>query len=327
MKLLITILALMVPTAFYIWLVCTVDRYEKEPPQYLAAAFLWGALPAIIAAIILQVVFSIPVTLLLGDATLESEFIQAAFGAPITEEILKAVAVAIVYTTQRREFDGWVDGLVYGAVAGFGFAYVENILYLMGTLDWAEWGTLFVLRTIVFGGLHGFWTALIGIGFGLARYRHSTLAKISLITGGLVLAMIGHFIHNAAVTLVEVTDGASFLLALINYGTLVGVMVLLWLIAPWVDRARLRQYLRDEAPTVLPTPVYQALCRFRCYHHLARLGWSRPQQHQLRQIASELAQKKLQLAKMGDEQGNQAEISQLRATLANLNTVKTDTPS
>ena len=320
MKLLITILALMVPTAFYIGLVCSVDRYEKEPPQYLAYAFLWGALPAIIAAIILQVAFSIPVTLLLGDTSLESEFIQAAFGAPITEELLKGAAVAILYTTQRREFDGWVDGLVYGAVAGFGFAYVVNILYLMGTVDWADWGTLFVLRTIVFGGLHGFWTALTGIGFGLARYRHSTAIKITLITSGLVLAMIGHFIHNAATTLIEVTDGASFALALLNYGALVGVMVLLWLMAPWVDRARLRQYLRDEVPGVLSDPVYKALCSFRSYQHLQALGWTRPQQQQLRQVAAELAQKKLQLLKMGDEQGNRAEIVQLRTTLAALKT-------
>jgi RsiW-degrading membrane proteinase PrsW (M82 family) len=318
MKLLITVLALMVPTGVYIGLVCSVDRYEKEPPKYLAAAFLWGALPAIVAAIILQVAFSIPVTLLLGDSSLESEFIQTAFGAPVTEELLKAVAVALIYITQRREFDGWVDGLVYGAVAGFGFAYVENILYLMGTSDWADWGTLFVLRTLVFGGLHGFWTALIGIGFGLARYRHSTIAKVTLITSGLLLAMVGHFIHNAAVTLVEVTDGASFSLALINYGALVGVMVLLWLIAPWVDRARLRQYLRDEVPAVLSASLYQALCSRRSYRQLTHLGWTRPQQQQLRQVTAELAQKKLQLLKMGDEQGNQAEIVQLRATLASL---------
>jgi RsiW-degrading membrane proteinase PrsW (M82 family) len=318
MKLLITVLALMVPTAFYIGLVCSVDRYEKEPVRYLVYAFLWGALPAIIAAIILQVVFSIPVTLLLGDSSLESEFIQAAFGAPITEELLKAVAVALIYMTQRREFDGWVDGLVYGAIAGFGFAYVENILYLMGTSDWADWGTLFVLRTLVFGGLHGFWTALTGIGFGLARYRHSATAKVILITGGLLLAMVGHFIHNAAVTLVEVTDGASFLLALINYGALVGVMGLLWLIAPWVDRARLRQYLQDEVPAVLSASVYKALCSYRSHKRLSLLGWSRPQQQQLRQVAAELAQKKLQLLKMGDEQGNRAEIVQLRTTLAAL---------
>lgn len=316
MKLLITAISLTVPTAIYISLVRSVDRYEKEPPLYLTYAFIWGAVPAIIAALVLQIAFSIPVTLILGDASLESELVQAALGAPITEEILKGMAVALIYLTQRKEFDGWVDGMVYGAMAGFGFAYVENIFYLMGTTSTEEWITLFVLRTIVFGGLHGFWTALTGIGFGLARYRRNLFTKVFLISGGLLLAMVGHFIHNAAATLAAVTDGASILLALLNYGALAGVMALLWLVAAWVDRARLRQYLKDEVPTILSTKLYEALGHRRRWQQLGRLGLSKAQQRSLLQLAAELAQKKLQLQKMGDEGGNQAEIARLRQAIA-----------
>ncbi|MEB3267544.1 MAG: PrsW family intramembrane metalloprotease [Leptolyngbya sp.] len=316
MKLLITAIALTVPTAIYISLVRSVDRYEKEPPLYLTYAFIWGAVPAIIAALVLQIAFSIPVTLILGDASLESELVQAALGAPITEEILKGMAVALIYLTQRKEFDGWVDGMVYGAMAGFGFAYVENIFYLMGTTSTEEWITLFVLRTIVFGGLHGFWTALTGIGFGLARYRRNLFTKVFLISGGLLLAMVGHLIHNAAATLAVVTDGASILLALLNYGALAGVMALLWLVAAWVDRARLRQYLKDEVPTILSTKLYEALGHRRRWQQLGRLGLSKAQQRSLLQLAAELAQKKLQLQKMGDEGGNQAEIARLRQAIA-----------
>ncbi|WP_008309316.1 PrsW family intramembrane metalloprotease [Leptolyngbya sp. PCC 6406] len=315
MKLLITAIALAVPTAFYIGFIRSIDRYEKEPPAYLAYAFIWGAIPAIVAALILQIVFSIPVMLLLGEATLESEFVQAAFGAPITEELLKGMAVAIIYLTQRKEFDGWVDGIVYGAMAGFGFAYVENIFYLMGTSTWEEWGVLFLLRTIVFGGLHGFWTALTGIGFGLARYRHNPFIKVMLMTGGLLLAMAGHFIHNAAVTLVELTEGTSFLLALLNYGALLLVMGGLWLVAFWVDRARLRQYLQDEVPMVLSSKIYEAICDRRRWQMLKRLGLPKKQQRDLLQLSAELAQKKLQLQKMGDEGGNQREIDRLRQAI------------
>ncbi|MDA0673842.1 MAG: PrsW family intramembrane metalloprotease, partial [Cyanobacteria bacterium] len=309
-------IALTVPTAIYISLVRSVDRYEKEPPLYLTYAFIWGAVPAIIAALVLQIAFSIPVALILGDASLESELVQAALGAPITEEILKGMAVALIYLTQRKEFDGWVDGMVYGAMAGFGFAYVENIFYLMGTTSTEEWITLFVLRTIVFGGLHGFWTALTGIGFGLARYRRNLFTKVFLISGGLLLAMVGHLIHNAAATLAVVTDGASILLALLNYGALAGVMALLWLVAAWVDRARLRQYLKDEVPTILSTKLYEALGHRRRWQQLGRLGLSKAQQRSLLQLAAELAQKKLQLQKMGDEGGNQAEIARLRQAIA-----------
>jgi hypothetical protein len=71
----------------------------------------------------------------------------------------------------------------------------------------------------------------VGIGFGLARYRRNALVKVFLISGGLLLAMAGHFIHNAAATLAVATDGVSILLALLNYGVLVLVMALLWLVA------------------------------------------------------------------------------------------------
>lgn len=314
MKLLVTALTLLVPAYLYTRFMWSIDRYEKEPPLYLFLALVWGAIPAVIAAIFLQLIFSIPVMLLFGRG-FAGELTQAALGAPVTEEFLKGMGVAILYLTVRREFDGWVDGMVYGASVGFGFAYVENIFYLMGTQSWDEWMALFVFRAIVFGGLHGFWTALTGIGFGLARYSHSMFIRLFVVCGGLLLAILGHVIHNAAATLVEVTNGSSFSLALLNYGVLTTVIVLLSFIAVAVDRDRLRHYLRDEVPWVIPEPIYWAICDRRHRAKLAALGLSEAQQKALLQLVSELAQKKLQLAKMGNENGNYAEIQRLRIAL------------
>ncbi|MEM9002732.1 MAG: PrsW family intramembrane metalloprotease [Cyanobacteria bacterium P01_F01_bin.86] len=318
MKFLITALMLALPASVYTQLVWSVDRYEKEPPLYLLYAFLWGAIPAIIAAIVFQSILSVPILFLFGSSSFAGEFTQAALGAPVTEEILKGLGVALLYLTRRHEFDGWVDGIVYGATAGFGFAYVENIFYLMGTSSWEEWAILFVLRAMVFGGLHGFWTALTGIGFGLARYTHDRLIQVFVIAGGLLLAIVGHLIHNAAATLVEVTNGTSFGLAFLNYGALAIVMVLLWLVAGIVDRRRLKHYLQDEVPTIIPAAVYQAICDRRCRAKLMQLHIPQAVQKQLLQLAGELAQKKLQLTKMGDESGNYAEINRLRIAMKEL---------
>lgn len=318
MKLLITVLTLAVPAYVYTQLVWSVDRYEKEPPLYLLYAFIWGAIPTVLIAVVLQTLLSVPILLLLGESSLASELTQAAIGAPVIEEILKGIGVAIIYLTRRHEFDGWVDGIVYGATVGFGFAYVENIFYLMGTAGAGEWVALFVLRAIVFGGLHGFWTALTGIGFGLARYTRDRLVQVFVIAGGLLLAIVGHLIHNAAATLVEVTNGTSFGLALLNYGALAFVMGLLWLVAGIVDRRRLKQHLQEEVPAVIPIEIYQAICDRRYHVKLAQLGISRTQHKHLLQLAGELAQKKLQFTKMGDEGGNSAEIYRLRAALKEL---------
>jgi hypothetical protein len=51
---------------------------------------------------------------------------------------------------------------------------------------------------------------------------------------------------------------------------------------------------------------------------MRRLGLSKTQQRSLLQLAAELAQKKLQQQKMGDEGGNQAEITRLRQAIAAL---------
>ena len=76
--------------------------------------------------------------LVLGENTLGGQMISTALIPPVVEEILKAGAVAIIYLWRRREFDGWVDGLIYGAMAGFGFAYVENVFYILGTANWGR---------------------------------------------------------------------------------------------------------------------------------------------------------------------------------------------
>lgn len=316
-RFLITAIALAIPAYFYTGLVRSIDRFEKEPPAYLIAAFVWGAVPAVIMGIILQVILGIPVRLWLGDDTLSSQLIEASLSAPITEEFLKGMAVAIIFLTRRREFDGWVDGIVYGAMAGFGFAYVENILYLMNTETWQDWIGLFCLRTLVFGGLHGFWTAITGIGFGVARYIHNPVLQILAIAACLVTAMFGHFIHNTAATLVDMTSGASLLVALFNYFVLLLFMGGLWLIAGYLDRQRLKTYLRDEVPHPLPPDYYTALCQSRshAFKTLSQLGLTPQQQREFWQLAAELAQKKLQLSKMGEEDGNSAEIHQLRQAL------------
>ncbi|MEM8545770.1 MAG: PrsW family intramembrane metalloprotease [Cyanobacteria bacterium P01_H01_bin.119] len=317
-KLLVTALILLIPAWIYTSLVRSADRYEKEPVAYLIYAFLWGAVPAVIFALILQIGLSLPVALFLGADSLGAQLVETSIGAPVTEEFLKAIAVAIIYISKRREFDGWVDGMVYGAMAGFGFAYVENILYLMGTASTEEWITLFVLRTIVFGGLHGFWTAIVGIGFGFARYMANPLGRVITVLGALLIAMVLHLIHNGAVVLVEATAGVSFLVALLNYGVLLVVMLLLWWVAARVDRAKLRTYLADEVPSILPRSLYEAICNPGSRKLMRRLGLNADQQRQIIQTSAELAQKKLQFAKMGNESGNREEISQLRSQLQQL---------
>lgn len=313
-RFLLTPLLIAIPTFCYAWLIRRVDRFEKEPALYLVGAFLWGALPAIVAGIILQLLLQVPVDIFFGKASLGGQFISTAITAPVTEEILKGIAVAIIYFTRRREFDGWVDGLVYGAMAGFGFAYVENILYIMGTDSTREWISLFFLRVIVLGFMHGFWTALTGIGFGIARHLQDPFKKSLVIATGLVGAIAAHLIHNGSIVLARVSGSSTLLIGIANYIALAILILILGVVAAANDRKMLATYLQDEVPLSLSQQDYEDLCSTRA-NALSRFRLARKEKRAFIQAAAELAQKKLQHQKFGEEDGNSAEIAQMRLEL------------
>jgi RsiW-degrading membrane proteinase PrsW (M82 family) len=313
MPLPISILAIAVPTFLYAWLVRRIDRYEQEPVKYIVFAFAWGAMPAIILGLISQLILDLPTQAVLGDGT-ATDFIGTAIVAPITEEIAKGIAVAIVYFARRREFDGWVDGIVYGSSVGFGFAFVENIGYLAGTENAGEWAFLFVLRVLVFGFMHGFWTSLTGIGFGVARHSHKPRVKAMAPVLGLLAAIAGHAIHNGSLVLAQVTSGSTFCLALLNYVVILALMVGLGMVAARNDSAALKTYLLDEVPDTISPEDYAALSNLR-NNAQARFFIAPQHRRAFIQTAAELAQKKQQLLKMGLEGKVGEEIDQLRNKL------------
>src|SRR3989304_2770005 len=107
--------------AFVYWL----DRYEKEPHILLGATFFWGAAIAAGGAFLINTIFGIGIYLFTGSEA-ASEIGTASIIAPIVEEFLKGLAVAIVFFMFRKEFDSILDGIIYGGIAALGFAATEN---------------------------------------------------------------------------------------------------------------------------------------------------------------------------------------------------------
>src|SRR5215208_7028531 len=171
MTTLFAILAAAIPTAIYGMLVWWLDRYEKEPPWLITAAFLWGSLPAIGLALLFELGLQIP----LAHSPLGPDL--AAWGlAPLVEEPVKALALVGLFLLARREFDGPLDGIVYGSLVGFGFSMTENALYFVrysGNL-----GALFWVRSIFFGLNHAFFTSLVGLALGAVRYQTARRFKV-----------------------------------------------------------------------------------------------------------------------------------------------------
>jgi protease PrsW len=199
-----SILAL-VPTLVYALMVWWLDRHEKEPWPLLVVAFMWGAMPAVILALILEIAVGFPLeSILVTDQA--REVTTASLVAPIVEECVKAVILVVLFLAYRREFDNVLDGVVYGAMVGLGFACVENVLYLVSTAyeDVPDGGSplignmfsLWVFRAGLFGLNHSMFTAFTGAALGLARSLKLRWQRGAVPALGLGAAMIFHGIHN-----------------------------------------------------------------------------------------------------------------------------------
>jgi RsiW-degrading membrane proteinase PrsW (M82 family) len=176
--------------ASLLWL----DRYEAEPPPLLVLAFAWGAGVATFGALVINTASNLAIQNAGGDVTTTAVLV-----APVVEEAFKASAIVLIVILRRREFDGVVDGIVYAGMAGIGFAYVENVLYLGRAM--AEGGTggtifVFLLRCVVSPFAHPLFTAATGIGIGLAvRSRHLPV-KLLAPLAGYCAAVVLHGVWN-----------------------------------------------------------------------------------------------------------------------------------
>nr|WP_269329538.1 PrsW family intramembrane metalloprotease [Kineosporia babensis] len=178
--------------AAFLWL----DRYEAEPPPLLALAFAWGAGVSTFGALVINTASMVAIHNAGGDMTHAAVFV-----APVVEEAFKGAAVLLILLMRRREFDGVVDGIVYAGMAGIGFAYVENVLYLGRTLADAESGGggtafVFILRCVVSPFAHPLFTAAIGVGIGMAVRTRTPALRVLAPLAGYLVAVLLHGVWN-----------------------------------------------------------------------------------------------------------------------------------
>jgi RsiW-degrading membrane proteinase PrsW (M82 family) len=304
--------------AFVNWL----DRYEKEPKLLLGAAFVWGVVIAGGGAYILNTAFGIGIYALTGSEG-AAEFGTTSIVAPIIEEGLKGLAVLVVFLMFRNEFDSVLDGVVYAAVTAMGFAAIENVLYIYrnGYVEggWEGFWVLVVIRVVLVGWMHPFFTAFTGIGLAIARMTRNVLAKIIAVPTGYAIAVVAHAFHN---TFSGLIGGVEGLLAgtFVDYlGYAVMLIFVIWMIV--YERNILKKNLRDELTNgLISAQQYNsATSFFQTNAHLSALtsGTFRSTAR-FYQVCGELAHKKEQLAQVGDENGNTKIIENLRAELMQL---------
>lgn len=234
-----------VPMLFYALVLWLLDRYEKEPIALLATAFLWGAIPSIILALIMQLVLDIPLMAVAESSQLTYDLLGASVVAPLTEEGVKALALILLLLVLRREIDSPVDGLIYGGMIGFGFAAVENVLYLFGALAEGGIGGAFglaFLRAGVFGLNHAMYTGFSGLGVALALELKPNWARVLSVLVGFALAVAAHALHNALATFTAYSGLAALLLAVLVDWAGVLALIAVAVATFFIERRRIVAY-------------------------------------------------------------------------------------
>lgn len=191
-----------VPAVLLAGYVYVSDVTANEPPALLLGTFLLSVVTATFAAVL----NGLAQGLFAGVGAVGFLLFFYLFVGPV-EETVKLLAVRL-YAYRDDRFGAVVDGAVYGAMAGLGFAFIENALYiergLMGTelgggLAFIAAGSQITLTRALAGPGHVIYSAFAGYYLGLAKFNNDDWGPI--VIKGLVIASLIHATYNSTVGL------------------------------------------------------------------------------------------------------------------------------
>jgi RsiW-degrading membrane proteinase PrsW (M82 family) len=186
--------------AAYLW---QADVTTNEPLDLLAATFVLGLLFAGFAGVL-----NTGTDLALRSVGLTTGivgfFVQIVVFFVVVgpvEESVKLLAVRL-YAFRSRDFDAVIDGAVYGAVAGLGFATIENATFIAGQTQGvsdpltlvATGGAITAVRALAGPG-HVIYSAFAGYYLGLAKFNPDRAGPI--VVKGLLIAALIHAVYNS----------------------------------------------------------------------------------------------------------------------------------
>ncbi|MBN1316724.1 MAG: PrsW family intramembrane metalloprotease [Anaerolineales bacterium] len=311
-----------IPTILYAGFIYWLDRHEKEPWWLLLLSFVWGAVPAVIAALISQILLDIPTTWVLDASSQAYQILGSSIWAPVTEELAKGFGVLVLILLASREIDSILDGLILGALCGLGFALSENVLYFTSAVveeGWESWFAVVLLRTIPFGLNHALFTGLTGAGAAAAHLSKKGWVKFIAPIGGLLAGILFHSIHNLGASLSGEQLAPLCASFIFDWGglALLGLLILL----VWRQEKRwIAEHLADELDeklfVIMTSWVDWQNARWSTLLRGDLAGW----QHwrQLRQTATEMAFKKQRLTQRGPDPKTEQDIIKYRRRLEEL---------
>jgi len=180
----------LVAMVYFDWL----DRKRPEPWRLRYGVTFLGMV-SVVPAVILVLVIESAVGARAPAAGTYEHAAYLSFGlAAGVEEACKISAVFVV-VWKSRWFDERMDGVVYGARAGLGFALVENCLYIWkAAIDGHAIG-VWIIRALLAVPGHAIWSGMMGYFAARRRFDHAGPGLV----GGYLLAVSMHGLYDFGV--------------------------------------------------------------------------------------------------------------------------------
>jgi len=183
----------LIPGIFWVWFYRREDKKNPEPRNLIIKVFLWG-----MAITVPTIAFEFAADFFVPFTTSEKFYIIVLASlfiiAPIEEYFKYLVIKKKVYPNPA--FDEPLDGVIYGVVAGLGFASLENILVIF-----SEGQNAIILRFATATLMHAVTSGIVGYYLGIAKFIKQKDKEKSLISQGLIIAILLHGLYNIIVSI------------------------------------------------------------------------------------------------------------------------------
>lgn len=239
--------------AVFVW---RADVTTPEPLSLLVGTFLLGVLVAGFAGVLNA---TVPAALMGAGVELGLVAFFFLVVGPV-EEGVKLLAVRL-YPFRDDRFDAVIDGAVYGAVAGLGFATIENALYITQNVASTSMDPLVIgggtsiVRALAGPG-HVIYSAIAGYYLGLAKFNPENAGPI--VIKGLLIASAIHggyntlaqFVPELLATVTGIGWFGGFVMFIVIFDGVFGLVLV------WKLRAYRRAYtLVHERPVPRSEPT------------------------------------------------------------------------
>lgn len=186
---LLVIITALIPVVILGWWIYKKDSLRPEPLRMLYKAFLYGVGSTFVTLVITSFLAMAGVKLYdLGS--FKGAVSTALFAAALPEECAKLLMLWL-FLRNNPYYDEYLDGIVYAACVGLGFAGTENILYLLQSDNWLGTG---IMRGITAVPAH--FAIACAMGYFYSKRHFGDRSKLTAVCV-LAVPVIIHWVYDA----------------------------------------------------------------------------------------------------------------------------------